>query len=249
AWFQESGFDPNGGTRASLRQPLLFHPGEGWIYGIGIDWAGLVIEAASGQRLDAYLSEHLFQPLGMTDTGFALSAEQEARRAGVHVRGPDGALMRIPFGMPADPEVLSGGGGLYSTSGDYGRFLRMLLNEGALAGERVLAAETVRGLSAIQTGERRAGFIRTAMANLSSDFDLYPDMATGHGLATMVMPQATPEGRGPGALAWGGLANTYYWVDPAAGKAGVLLTQLLPFGDPDVLALLRALERDVYGTA
>jgi CubicO group peptidase (beta-lactamase class C family) len=249
AHLEARGGNPNDGARASLRQPLLFDPGEGWIYGIGIDWAGLVVEAAGGQRLDAYLSEHLFQPLGMADTGFALSTGQTARRAGVHVRGPDGALMRIPFGMPADPEVLSGGGGLYSTAGDYGRFLRMLLNEGALDGERVLAAPTVRGFSAIQTGERRAGYIRSAMANLSSDFDLYPEMATGHGLATMVTPQATPEGRGAGALAWGGLANTYYWADPAAGKAGVLLTQLLPFGDPDVLALLRMLERDVYGTA
>jgi CubicO group peptidase (beta-lactamase class C family) len=249
AHLEASGGNPNDGARASLRQPLLFDPGEGWIYGIGIDWAGLVVEAAGGQRLDAYLAEHLLQPLGMTDTGFALSAGQTGRLAGVHVRGPDGALVRIAFGMPADPEVLSGGAGLYSTAGDYGRFLRMLLNAGALDGEQVLAAETVRGLSAIQTGERRAGFIRTAMPNLSSDFDLYPDMATGHGLATMVTPRATPEGRSAGALAWGGLANTYYWADPATGKAGVLLTQLLPFGDTDVLALLRALERDVYGTA
>ena len=157
--------------------------------------------------------------------------------------------MRIPFGMPADPEVLSGGGGLYSTAHDYGRFLRMLLGGGELDGARILSAETARGLSDVHTGERRAGFIRTAMPNLSSDFDLYPDMATGHGLATMVTPQATAEGRNAGSLAWGGLANTYYWADPAAGKAGLLLTQLLPFGDPEVLALMRALERDAYGTA
>ena len=99
--------------------------------------------------------------------------------------------MQIPFGMPTDPEVLSGGGGLYSTAHDYGRFLRMLLNGGELDGTRILSEETVRGLSEVHTGERRAGYIRTAMANLSGDFDLYPDMATGHGLATMVTPRWT----------------------------------------------------------
>ena len=248
AHLQASGVNPNDGSRASLRQPLMFDPGEGWIYGIGIDWAGVVIEAASGQRLDAYLAENLFQPLGMIDTGFAPSPGQATRRAGVHVRGPDGALIQIPFGMPANPEVLSGGGGLYSTARDYGRFLRMLLGAGELDDVRVLSAERTRGLSDIQTGSRRAGFITTARPDLCNDFDLYPEMGVGHGLATMVTPRATPEGRGAGSLAWGGLANTYYWADPAAGKAGVLLTQLLPFGDAEVLDLLRALERDVYGT-
>jgi methyl acetate hydrolase len=249
AWIQETGFDANAGTRASWRQPLLFDPGEGWIYGIGIDWAGLVIEAASGQRLDAYFREHLFGPLGMDDTGFERSPDQAARKAGVHVRGPEGALVQIPFGFPPNPEVFSGGGGLSGSSRDYGRFLRMLLNGGALDGQRILTEDTVRGLSEVHTGERRAGYIRTAMANLSNDFDLYPQMTTGHGLATMVTPEATAEGRAAGSLAWAGLLNTYYWADPASGKAGLLLTQLLPFGDPEVLALMRALERDAYRTA
>jgi CubicO group peptidase (beta-lactamase class C family) len=249
AWLAATGTAASNGTRASLRLPLLFDPGQGWIYGVGIDWAGLAVEAASGQRLDAYLAEHVLGPLGMPDTGFALTAGQEARRAGVHVRGPDGVLNVIPFSMPAHPEVLSGGGGLYSTARDYGRFLRMLLNAGELEGVRVLEAATARSLGDIQTGPRRAGFIRTSMANLSNDFDLYPQMTTGHGLATMLTPQPTGDGRGAGALAWGGLANTYYWADPAAGRAGVLLTQLLPFGDPEVLALLRTLERDVHQVA
>jgi methyl acetate hydrolase len=249
AWIQATGFEANTGTRASQRQPLLFDPGEGWIYGIGIDWAGLVIEAASGQRLDAYFRDNIFGPLGMPDTGFTRSPGQQARAAGTHVRGPDGALMQIPFSFPPDSEMFSGGGGLSSTSRDYARFLRLLLNGGALDGRRVLDEAIVRGLSEVHTGERRAGYIRTAMANISNDFDLYPEMATGHGLATMVTPEATAEGRSAGSLAWAGLLNTYYWVDPASGKAGLLLTQLLPFGDPEVLALMRALERDAYGTA
>ncbi|HEX5377840.1 MAG TPA: serine hydrolase domain-containing protein [Phenylobacterium sp.] len=241
--------DPNSGARAAHRQPLMFDPGQGWIYGIGIDWAGIAIEAASGQRLDAYLSEHLFRPLGMSDTGFALSAEQEARKASMHMRGPDGTLMPIPFGLPPNPEVLSGGGGLHSTARDYGRFLRMLLGEGRIDGRQVLSAETARSLADSQTGPHRAGFIRSSLPTMSNDFDPYPQMATGHGLATMVTPEPTDEGRSAGTLAWAGLANTYYWADPAAGKAGVLMTQLLPFADPEVLGLLKTLERDAYGAA
>ncbi len=238
--------DPNAGTRAAHRQPLMFDPGEGWVYGIGIDWAGIAIEAASGQRLDAYLDQHMLGPLGMSDTGFALSADREARRAGMHVRGPDGALIPIPFGLPPNPEVLSGGGGLYSTAGDYGRFLRMLLNGGRSDGRQVLTPETVASLAEIHTGPHRAGAFISALPNMSNDFDPYPGMATGYGLATMVTPQPTGDGRGAGSLAWAGLGNTYYWADPAAGKAGLLMTQMLPFGDPGVLGLLKALERDAY---
>jgi CubicO group peptidase (beta-lactamase class C family) len=233
--------DPNGGTRAAHVLPLLHDPGEAWSYGIGVDWAGLAVEAASGQRLDAYLAEHILGPLGMTDTGFA--PVDPTRRATAHLR-VEGTLFPAPTPPGGtEAEVLSGGGGLHGTAPDYLRFLRMLLNGGALDGARILKAETVRALSEVQTGALRAGAFKTANGVLTTDFDLYPDMQTGHGLATVVTPEATKEGRRPGALNWAGIFNTYFWADPEAGKAGVLLTQLMPFGDPDVLALLRALER------
>jgi methyl acetate hydrolase len=239
--------NPNDGARASHRQPLMFDPGQGWVYGIGIDWAGIAIEAASGQRLDAYLAQHIFEPLGMTDTTFALSADQEARKAGMHMRGADGALAPMPFSLPPDPEVLSGGGGLSSTARDYGRFLRMLLNGGELDGVRVLSQASVEALGQVQTGEKRAGHWTSAIPYLSRDVDLYPGMHTGWGLATLINPDPSPDGRSAGSLAWAGLGNTYYWADPAAGKAGVLLAQLLPFGDPEILALFAQLERAAYG--
>ncbi|WP_162599524.1 serine hydrolase domain-containing protein [Phenylobacterium parvum] len=233
--------DPNGGTRVAHVLPLLHEPGEAWSYGIGIDWAGLAVEAASGQRLDAYLSEHILGPLGMTDTGFA--PVDPTRRAVAHLR-VEGTLFPAPTPPGGtDAEVLSGGGGLHGTAPDYIRFLRMLLNGGELDGARVLKPETVRSLSEVQTGPLKAGAFKTANGVLTTDFDLYPDMLTGHGLATVVTPEATKEGRSPGALNWAGIFNTYFWADPEAGKAGVLLTQLMPFGDPDVLALLRALEK------
>jgi len=233
--------DPNGGTRAAHVLPLLHEPGEAWSYGIGIDWAGLAVEAASGQRLDAYLTEHILGPLGMTDTGFA--PVDPSRRATAHLR-VEGTLFPAPTPPGGtEAEVLSGGGGLHGTAPDYIRFLRMLLNGGELDGARILKAETVRALSEVQTGPLKAGAFKTANGVLTTDFDLYPDMLTGHGLASVVTPEATKEGRSPGALNWAGIFNTYFWADPEAGKAGVLLTQLMPFGDPDVLALLRALER------
>ena len=246
AWLATTGTpDVTSGLRSAHRQPLLFDPGQGWAYSIGIDWVGIAVEAASGQRLDAYLAEHIFAPLGMIDTGFAPFPEQAARKAEMHARGPDGALVPMAFGLPSDVEVLSGGGGLYSTAPDYGRFLRMLLG----AAPQLLSAETMAALGTVQTGDRRAGAWTGAAPHLSRDFDLYPGMRTGWGLATMISPDASPDGRGPGSLTWGGLANCYYWADPAAGKAGLILTQILPFGDPDVLSLFAALERDVYGVS
>jgi CubicO group peptidase (beta-lactamase class C family) len=249
AWQQATGTpDAMSGSRAGHRQPLLFDPGEGWGYGIGIDWAGLAIEAASGQRLNAYLREHIFEPLGMADTGFRLTAGQRGRAAGMHARTPKGGLAPMEFAMPADPEVLSGGGGLYSTAGDYGRFVRMLLNGGTLEGATLLASETFAELARVQTGARRAGTWTSAAPHLSNDVDLFPGMATGWGLATMITPDRGPNGRSPGSLAWAGLANTYYWADPAAGKGGLILTQLLPFADPVALDLLGALERGAYAS-
>jgi CubicO group peptidase (beta-lactamase class C family) len=248
AWAEAGGRpDPASGLRAAHRQPLLFDPGEGWAYGIGIDWAGLAVEAASGLRLDAHFADRLLGPLGMIDTAFGVTPARQARAADRHARTPDGGLAAAaPYSPPPDPEVLAGGGGLTSTAADYGRFLRMLLNDGELDGVRVLSRDMVNVLGEIQTGELRAGAWRSPAPNVTADFDLFPGMRTGWGLATLVNPEPGPNGRSAGSLAWAGIANTYYWADRAAGKAGVLLTQVTPFGDPLVLALLGALERGAY---
>lgn len=243
---------PVSGLRAAHAIPLLFDPGERWTYGIGIDWAGVVVEAASGQRLNAYLDDHVFGPLGMPDTGFMPNADQVARRAAVHMRGPDGSLFPLPASpLPnlEEPEVFSGGGGLVGTARDYSRFLRMLLNGGALEGARVLKPETVDLMSQVHTGPLRAGAFKAAAATLTHDFDLFPDQHTGWGLATMISPEAGRNGRSAGTLAWAGIFNTYYWADREKGLAGILMTQQLPFGDPKVLALVESLERGAYGRA
>ena len=235
------------GKLASLRLPLLFDPGERWQYGINIDWVGLAVEAASGKTLDVYFREHIFDPLGMTNTEFAPTPEQTSRLVRVHKRETDGSLEPIVLDSPpANPEFWAGGGGLYSTGGDYLTFLRMVLGQGRFGGARLLRPETVAAMASNQTGDLEAGVMRTAMPERTNDFALFPGMRCHWGLGWMITPQPGPNGRSPGSLTWGGIFNSYYWIDPVKRVAGVIMTQFLPFADPRALALSGAFERAVY---
>ncbi len=127
----------------ALTLPMVADPGERWEYGIGIDWAGKMVEAVTGKNLGAAMTETLLGPLGMKDTAFRIRPDMRQRLAGTHLRGPDGKLAPFPFEIPQEPEFEMGGGGLYGTVGDYLRFVRMILNGGQLDGERVLKPETV----------------------------------------------------------------------------------------------------------
>jgi methyl acetate hydrolase len=230
----------------ALTIPLIFEPGERWEYGINIDFVGKAVEAVSGKKLDAYLKDHIFTPLGMKDTGFKLGAAQRERLVGMHARGPDGTLAAIPFELVQDPEFHMGGGGLYGTAPDYIAFIRMLLNGGSLNGNRVLKAETVATMGQNSIGEINVTKLTTAMPPFSNDVELYPDQDKKWGLSFLINTKRTAEGRSPGSLAWAGLANTYFWLDPGRKVGGVILMQLLPFGDPAALNLFGALERAVY---
>jgi methyl acetate hydrolase len=235
------------GKLASLRLPLLFDPGERWQYGINTDWVGRAVEAVSRKTLDVYYREHIFAPLGMTDTEFALSPEQASRLVSVHKRAADGSLEPITLDSPpAQPEFWAGGGGLYSTGRDYLTFLRMVLDHGRFGGVRLLRPETVAAMASNQTGDLEAGIMRTAMPERTNDFALYPGMRCQWGLGWMITPQAGPNGRSAGSLTWGGIFNSYYWIDPVKRVAGVIMTQFLPFADPRALALVGAFERAVY---
>jgi methyl acetate hydrolase len=235
------------GNLASLLLPLLFDPGDRWEYGINIDWAGRAVEAISGKSLDVYFREHIFAPLGMTDTAFALSSDQTARLARVHQRQADASLEPIMIDTPPSrPEFWAGGGGLYSTGRDYLRFLQMVLGRGSLGGARLLRPETVAAMATNQTGDLDAGVMRTVMPERTNDFALFPDMRCQWGLGWMITPRPGPNGRSAGSLTWGGIFNSYYWIDPVRHVAGVILTQFLPFADPRALALSGAFERGVY---
>jgi methyl acetate hydrolase len=231
---------------AALALPLMFDPGERWDYGINIDWAGKAVEAASGQDLNAYMQQHIFAPLGMRDTGFVIGEAQRKRLAGMHARGQDGAIAAIPFELPQAPEFFMGGGGLYSTAADYMAFLRMILGRGTVNGVQVLKSDTVATMTQNHLGDLTVGWLRTAAPEFSNDANFFPDQPQKWGLSFLINTQKTAEGRSPGSLAWAGLGNTYFWVDPRVGVAGVILMQLIPFADGKCLELFRAFERGVY---
>lgn len=235
------------GTMDSIRTPLLFDPGDGWAYGVSTDWVGLAVEAASGQRLDAYVAQHVTAPLGMADTVFKLDDGLKARLVATMARGESGALAPFPINIGGGAgEFISGGGGMNGTAADYLRFVRMLLNGGSLDGAFILRPETIADMGRNQIGRLRAGMMPTTMPSLSTAIDWFPDMETKWGLGFMINPEVGPDGRGAGSLAWAGICNTYFWVDPVNNVAAVLLMQMLPFADPGALAVLRAFEQAVY---
>ena len=231
---------------AALKTPIMSDPGTRWEYGTNIDFVGKAVEAVSSTRLDAYLRDHLFTPLGMTDTGFKLGEAQRQRLVGMHARGPGGSLAPIPFEVVQDPEFHMGGGGLYGTAGDYIKFTQMILNKGRGNGTQVLKAETVAMMGQNHIGELNMTKMTSAVPFATNDVDLYPGMAKKWGLSFLINTAKTPEGRSPGSLAWAGLANTYYWIDPSRDVTGVILMQVLPFVDQKCLEAFAGFERGVY---
>ena len=215
----------------ALKTPITTDPGTRWEYGTNIDFVGKAVEAASGKRLDAYLRDHMFAPLGMADTDFKIGDAMRKRLVGMHVRGADGSVAPLPFELEQDPEFHMGGGGLYSTAGDYVKFCQMILNKGRGNGNQLLKPETVALMAQNNMGDLVVTKMVSAAPIYTNDVDLYPGMVKKWGLSFMINTAPTPEGRSTGSLAWAGLANTYFWIDPSRDVAGVILMQLLPFGD------------------
>ena len=235
------------GKVASIRTPLAFDPGDKWEYGVNTDWVGRLVEVLSGQSLDVYFRDKIFAPLGMKDSGYVTSIEQRARQARVHARQADGTLVPQPLeAPPATPEFWSGGGPLYSTARDYLTFLSMLLHGGSVNGVRVLRPETVALMHQNHTGNIPCGVLKTQMPGLSNDVDFFPGAPIRWGLGYMLNLQPGPNGRSAGTVSWGGIFNTYYWLDPAKRVTGVIMTQILPFADARAVKLYGQFEASVY---
>jgi len=231
---------------AALTTPLVCDPGERWEYGINIDWVGKIVEAVSGQRLGDYLQHNLFAPLAMHSTSFQISPAQRARLASMHARGPDEALAVVPFELPQEPQFQSGGAGLYSTAPDYLHFTQMLLQRGTFNGTQVLQPATVHTMAQNHIGDLHCGELRSIVPALAHTANFFPGMPQKWGLSFLINTALTPQGRSPGSLAWSGLANTFFWIDPTKRVTGVFMTQQLPFFDPKAIALFRAYEAAVY---
>jgi CubicO group peptidase (beta-lactamase class C family) len=228
------------------RRPLMFEPGTRWAYGGSLDNVGRLVEIAGDKSLDRYFCEHITGPLGMNDTGFAISEKQRARQASLHVRDAHGKLLPQAFEKLAAPTAFSGGGGIYSTAPDFLTLLQALLNGGSLRGTRILRPESVAAMAANQIGNLEIGAMRTTNPSLSNDVDLFPGVRMHWGLGHMINVGPGPNGRKAGSLTWAGLFNTYYWIDPATKIAGVIMMQILPFVDKQALVAYRQFERGIY---
>jgi CubicO group peptidase (beta-lactamase class C family) len=235
-------FKPKTGERFAVG-PLLFEPGAQWIYGTGIDWAGKIVEKISGQSLDQYFREHIFRPLGMADTDFSVPDDKAARVGPVHRRRADGSF-EITGNQLRAP--VNGGGGLFSTARDYATFMQMILNGGTRAGVRILSAHSVRVMGENQIGAVGVRAIKTAQPDVSSDFSFVDDGRDKWGIGFMISTAGEKGKRSPGSLSWGGIDNTYFWIDRRRGIGGVILMQFLPFADPKALAAYDTFERGVY---
>ncbi len=240
--FQHAGM-PAPGSMASVTMPLLFDPGDRWEYGVSTDWVGLAIEAVTDMSLQDYLQANVFEPLGMTHTAFRPELPDGAAK--VHTRREDGSLGILPSFLGGG-EFDSGGGGLTSTAVDYARFIQMMLNGGELEGVRILSSESVAAMSTNQIGDLRAGAMGTSMPDIAQPFDQFPDQHTGWTLGFLINPDPIEGRRSAGSLAWAGIFNSYFWIDPAKGVGGLFMTQLSPFGDPGALGCLEAVERMAY---
>jgi methyl acetate hydrolase len=217
-------------SKAALGAPLLFDPGEAWEYGINMDWCGQVVEGITGKRLGEVMQERIFAPLGMETTAFTITPAMRPRLARIHQRDADGPLTPLnDFELPQEPEVHMGGHGLYSTVGDYCRFIRMYLNDGAGENGRVLKPETVRAAEKNGLGDKKIKMLPGVAASLSNDAEFFPGMSKSWALSFMVNEEEAPTGRPAGALGWAGLPNLFFWIDRQNGLGGFWATQIFPF--------------------
>lgn len=239
--------DPLSGSAEMLRVPRLFEAGERWEYGTSVDWLGLVVEKVGGADLDTHLRTHICEPLGMLDTTFDPSEAQRDRLMAIHDARAGRQLSLSSIALPQEQEIWSGGGGLYSTAGDYLRFMRALLRGGELDGERILRPETVElaFTDHLQGAPLPADGSHSAVPELTNDVPALP-FEQGFGLGFSLMLEDIPGMRRAGTGNWAGLCNSYFWIDRASGIAATLMTQILPFFDAGVVQTLLGFEASVY---
>jgi len=226
---------------------LMFEPGTRWQYGTGLDWAGRLVEGVSGMNLEKYFQARILGLLDMRDTSYLVPASKFDRLVSGYSRQADGSLKQNPRVPPRVPKEFNGGGGLYSTAGDYVRFLQMILGKGQGTNNvRILAPKTVESMEINQIGAATAGKMKSYVPNFSSDVDIQPGATEKWGLGFLINTTAYGGGRAAGSLAWAGLFNTFFWIDPKRSMCAVLMMQFLPFVDKQAVGLLGDFERAVY---
>jgi methyl acetate hydrolase len=225
--------------------PLLHDPGTAWTYGESTRVLGQLVEKVSGQELEAYLRQNIFEPLGMSDTFYDVPAVKQARVITVH-RWEGGKLVETENPSKIDSPH-NGDGGLTSTAADYGKFIRLFLNSGKLSdGRQLISARIAQLMGEAHTGTVRVRLQEPALPAVSAAFPLGAGRDS-YGLGFQVTgAPAVPSQRSPGSLAWAGIFNTEFWIDPSRGIGGILLMQYLPFYDKAAIETLQGFERRVY---
>jgi CubicO group peptidase (beta-lactamase class C family) len=242
-WFLDEPLRVASGSDPDLFSPpfLIADPGTRFRYSTSADVVGQLVEPVTGLPLDDFFEARIFVPLGMRDTGFKRPAEL-ARVAHVHRRSGKG-FRQLP--LDDQDNVVRGGGGLYSTAVDYSRLLRCLMRGGELDGTRLLGNSAVAEISRNQIGDFQAEMQRTALADRSNDF-VFMDGTQKFGFGVMIETEQHPGKRTIGSYGWGGIVNTYFWVDPDRDLAAVLMMQLAPFASRASVELLDEFEVAVY---
>ena len=230
--------------KTELDLPLQFDPGESWAYGPSTRVLGDVVEAISGQKLDAFLESRIIGPLGMRDTSYLVPPAKYARVVAVNTRGANGSLTEQP--VPATlPATVQGDAGLYGTAGDYGLFLRMLLNRGTLNGKRILSEQSVKTMFTPGTGSVVVKEQQSVNPALSRNFP------SGGGkdkwrLGFQLASEQLPNRRSPGSGTWAGVFNTHFFVDPSKELGVIVMMQTLPFYDETSMKVYAGVEEAIY---
>lgn len=224
--------------------PLKFKPGEGWFYGTAVDWAGVVLEKTTGKTLGDYMTENIFEPLGMKDTGFWPEKLPHVadRTAAWAYRGEDGSSLGPGPQPVAEKRVIeSGGAGLWTTAQDYSKFLHALLTN------KIVKKETVDEMFRPQLNEKQAMMqnqISHSWGAIATEFT--PDIDLNHGLSGCINMRDAPGKRKKGSMMWSGMCNSRWWMDRESGIAAAMVAQAMPHGDPIAIKLYDELERAVY---
>ena len=217
--------------------PLEFSPGDKWNYSVSTDVLGYLVEKLSGQKLDEYFQEHIFEPLEMIDTGFSCPEEKKSRLASLYEHNPSGKpnLMEVPS---LDVKMLSGGGGLFSTLSDYYNFASMLLNKGELNGTRVIGRKTLEYMTMNHLPD---GKDLTEMSESAFSETPYAGVGFGLGFSVMTDPAKSQTLSDVGEFGWGGMASTVFFINPKEDMLVIFLTQLVPSSTYQVRRELRSL--------
>jgi CubicO group peptidase (beta-lactamase class C family) len=218
-----------GMIQALAKMPLEFSPGDAWNYSVATDVLGWLVQVVSGQTFEDFLSDRIFKPLGMVDTGFHVRDGQAHRFAACYQPQRDGTITlqddptTSSFLKPAN--FISGGGGLVSTAQDYLQFCRMLANGGTLGGQRIISRKTL----ALMTANHLPGGVDLpAMSRSLFSEAAYDGVGFGLGFATSTASHKTLMPGSNGDYFWGGAASTFFWVDPEEDLIGIFMTQLIP---------------------